>query len=81
MSGAPCRGSNVRRSVTRVRRETCARAGAASIAALPELGRLNRREIPALVGVARVACMRKRLTVLNPMVRTDKPWDNSLHRT
>jgi transposase len=24
--------------------------------------------------------MRKLLTVLNAMVRTNKPWDNSLHR-
>jgi transposase len=30
--------------------------------------------------VALVACMRKLLTVLNAMVRTNKPWDNSLHR-
>jgi transposase len=26
-----------------------------------------------------VACMRKLLTTLNAMVRTNKPWDNSLH--
>lgn len=108
------------------------------IAELPELGRLNRRQISALVGVAPmandsgssrgrrrvqggrfevrrvlymaaltasrrnpviqafyqrltdagklpkvalVACMRKLLTSLNAMVRTNKPWDNSLHRT
>jgi transposase len=25
--------------------------------------------------------MRKLLTALNAMVRTNKPWDNSLHRT
>jgi transposase len=113
-------------------------ASATLIAELPELGRLNRREIAALVGVAPmahdsgssrgrrrvqggrfeirrvlymatltaarrnpairsfyqrliaagklpkvalVACMRKLLTVLNAMVRTNKPWDNSLHRT
>ena len=29
--------------------------------------------------VALVACMRKLLTTLNAMVRTNKPWDNSLH--
>jgi hypothetical protein len=29
--------------------------------------------------VALVACMRKLLTTLNAMVRTSKPWDNSLH--
>jgi transposase len=108
------------------------------IAELPELGRLNRREIAALVGVAPiandsgtsrgrrrlqggrfeirrvlymatltaarrnpvikafyqrlitagklpkvalVACMRKLLTTLNAMVRSNKPWDNSLHGT
>ena len=108
------------------------------IAELPELGRLNRREIAALVGVAPianesgtsrgrrrvhggrfeirrvlymatltaarrnpvikafyqrlidagklpkvalVACMRKLLTTLNAMVRTNKPWDNSLYGT
>ena len=113
-------------------------ASATLIAELPELGRLNRREIAALVGVAPmandsgssrgrrrvqggrfeirrvlymatltattrnpaiksfyqrliaagklpkvalVACMRKLLTSLNAMVRTNKPWDNSLHRT
>ena len=111
-------------------------ASATLIAELPELGRLNRREIAALVGVAPmandsgntkgrrrvqggrfeirrvlymatltaarhnpaiktfydrllaagklpkvalVACMRKLLTMLNAMVRTNKPWDNSLH--
>lgn len=103
---------------------------------MPELGRLNRREIAALVGiapmandsgsskgrrriqggrfdvrrvlymaaltairynpaikafyerlktagklpkVALVACMRKLLTTLNAMVRTNQPWNNSLH--
>jgi transposase len=30
--------------------------------------------------VALVACMRKLLTTLNAMVRTNKTWDNSLHR-
>lgn len=30
--------------------------------------------------VALVACMRKLLTMLNAMVRTNKPWNNSLHR-
>ena len=112
-------------------------ASATLIAELPELGRLNRREIAALVGVAPmandsgssrgrrrvqggrfeirrvlymatltaarrnpairsfyqrliaagklpkvalVACMRKLLTVINAMVRTNKPWDNSLHQ-
>lgn len=30
--------------------------------------------------VALVACMRKLLTILNAMVRTNKPWGNSLHR-
>jgi transposase len=111
-------------------------ASATLIAELPELGRLNRREIAALVGVAPmandsgntkgrrrvqggrfeirrvlymatltaarhnpaiktfyerllaagklpkvalVACMRKLLTTLNAMVRTNKPWDRSLH--
>jgi transposase len=111
-------------------------ASATLIAELPELGRLNRREISALVGVAPmandsgntkgrrrvqggrfeirrvlymatltaarhnpsiksfydrllaagklpkvalVACMRKLLTTLNAMVKTNKPWDNSLH--
>jgi transposase len=112
-------------------------ASATLIAQLPELGRLNRRAIAALVGiapmandsgstkgrrriqggrfeirrvlymaaltasrrnpiiktfyarliaagklpkVALVACMRKLLTTLNAMVRTNKPWDSSLHR-
>jgi len=111
-------------------------ASATLIAELPELGRLNRRQIAALVGVAPianesgtargrrrvqggrfeirrvlymatltatrrnpviktfyqrlivagklpkvalVACMRKLLTVLNAMVRTNKPWENLLH--
>jgi len=111
-------------------------ASATIIAELPELGRLNRREIAALVGVAPmandsgtsrgrrhvgggrfeirrvlymatlsaarhnpsinafyvrllaagkfpkvalVACMRKLLTILNAMVRYNKPWDQSLH--
>lgn len=111
-------------------------ASATLLATLPELGRLNRREIAALVGVAPmandsgttrgrrrvqggrfeirrvlymatltaaqhnpairvfyqrlvdagklpkvalVACMRKLLTTLNAMVRTNKPWDNSFH--
>lgn len=106
------------------------------IAELPELGKLNRREIAALVGVAPmandsgntkgrrrvqggrfeirrvlymatltaarhnpaikifydrllaagklpkvalVACMRKLLTTLNAMVKTNKPWNKSLH--
>lgn len=106
------------------------------IASLPELGRLNRREISALVGVAPmandsgttrgrrrihggrfdvrnvlymailsartynpairahyerlraagklpkvalVACMRKLLTILNAMVRTNTPWMNPVH--
>lgn len=31
--------------------------------------------------VALIACMRKLLTTLNAMVRTNKPWENSLHRT
>jgi transposase len=31
--------------------------------------------------VALVACMRKLLTILNAMVRTGKPWDESLHAT
>jgi transposase len=112
-------------------------ASATLIAELPELGRLNRREIAALVGVAPVAndsgssrgrrriqggrfeirrvlymatlsattrnplirsfyqrliaagklpkvalvaCMRKLLTILNAMVRTNTPWNNALHR-
>lgn len=111
-------------------------ASATMIAELPELGRLNRREIAALVGVAPmthdsgtsrgrrrvqggrfeirrvlymaaltaarhnpcikvfyerllaagklpkvalVACMRKLLTMLNAMVKHNKPWDKSLH--
>ena len=111
-------------------------ASATLIADLPELGRLNRREVAALVGVAPmandsgttrgrrrvqggrfeirrvlymaalvaahhnpaiqafykrlrdagklpkvalVACMRKLLTMLNAMVKTNKPWDGSLH--
>lgn len=111
-------------------------ASATLIAELPELGKLNRREIAALVGVAPmandsgtsrgrrrvqggrfeirrvlymaaltaarynpaikafynrlktagklpkvalVACMRKLLTMLNAMVRTNKPWNSSLH--
>ena len=111
-------------------------ASATPIAELPELGKLNRREIAALVGVAPmandsgnskgrrrvqggrfeirrvlymatltasrynpaikifydrllaagklpkvalVACMRKLLTTLNAMVKTNKPWDKSLH--
>lgn len=111
-------------------------ASATLIAELPELGKLNRREIAALVGVAPmandsgnskgrrrvqggrfeirrvlymatltaarhnpaikafydrlkaagklpkvalVACMRKLLTTLNAMVKTNKPWDESLH--
>jgi transposase len=111
-------------------------ASATLIAELPELGRLNRRQIAALVGVAPiandsgtsrgrrriqggrfeirrvlymaaltasrrnpaikpfyerliaigkqpkvalVACMRKLLTTLNAMVRTNTPWDYSLH--
>ena len=29
--------------------------------------------------VALVACMRKLLTTLNAMVKTNKPWDKSLH--
>lgn len=106
------------------------------IADVPELGKLSRREISALIGVAPfnrdsgqmrgkrtifggraqvrrslymaalvairfnpvirnfydrlvlagkpkkialVACMRKLLTILNAMVRTGKPWDDSLH--
>jgi len=109
---------------------------ASLIAEVPELGRLSRREISALIGVAPlnrdsgqmrgkraifggrpqvrrglymaalaairfnaaikpfyqrlvaagkpkkvaiVACMRKLLTILNAMVRTGKPWDESLH--
>ena len=111
-------------------------ASATLIAQLPELGRLNRREIAALVGVAPianesgtsrgrrrvqggrfeirrvlymatltaarrnpvikafyqrliaagklpkvalVACMRKLLSVLNAMVKSNKPWENLLH--
>jgi transposase len=113
-------------------------ASATLIAELPELGRLNRREIAALVGVAPmandsgnargrryvqggrfeirrvlymatltaarhnpaikafydrlkaagklpkvalVACMRKLLTTLNAMVKTNTPWDKSFHGT
>jgi transposase len=29
--------------------------------------------------VALVACMRKLLTILNAMVKTGKPWNQSLH--
>ena len=29
--------------------------------------------------VALVACMRKLVTMLNAMVKTNKPWDTSLH--
>ncbi|MDN7797999.1 IS110 family transposase, partial [Burkholderia vietnamiensis] len=29
--------------------------------------------------VALVACMRKLLTMLNAMVKTNTPWDDSLH--
>ncbi len=29
--------------------------------------------------VAIVACMRKLLVILNAMVKTNKPWDESLH--
>lgn len=111
-------------------------ASATLIAELPELGKLNRREVAALVGVAPIAndsgnsrgrrrvqggrfeirrvlymatlsaarhnsairtfydrllaagklpkvaliaCMRKLLTILNAMVRTNQPWDKSLH--
>lgn len=113
-------------------------ASATLIAELPELGRLNRRQVAALVGVAPiandsgttrgrrhvqggrfevrrvlymvalvaarrnpviqtfyqrlidagklpkvalVACMRKLLTNLNAMVRTNQPWNSSLHHT
>lgn len=113
-------------------------ASATLIAELPELGRLNRREIAALVGVAPmandsgarygrrrvqggrfeirrvlymatlaatrynptikafyerllaagklpkvalVACMRKLLTTLNAMVRTNRPWSAGFHGT
>jgi transposase len=31
--------------------------------------------------VALVACMRKLLTTLNAMARSNMPWDNSLHGT
>lgn len=112
-------------------------SSACLIAQLPELGKLNRRQIAALVGVAPVACdsgsrqgrrrvqggrfeirrvlymatltatrynpaikafyqrlkaagklpkvalvacMRKLLTMLNAIVRTNTPWDDSLHR-
>ncbi|MGR6796454.1 IS110 family transposase [Sphaerotilus sulfidivorans] len=111
-------------------------ASATLIAELPELGKLNRREVAALVGVAPmandsgnskgrrrvvggrfemrrvlymatltaarhnpaikafydrlkaagklpkvalVACMRKLVTMLNAMVKTNTPWDTSLH--
>lgn len=113
-------------------------AGATLIAELPELGRLNRREIASLVGVAPfaddsgtrngrrrihggrfelrrtlymatlaatrhnavirgfyerliergklpkvalIACMRKLLSILNAMVRSGTPWDDSLHQS
>ena len=113
-------------------------ASATLLATLPELGRLTRREIAALVGVAPiandsgttrgrrrvqggrfetrrvlymatltaakhnpairafyqrlvaagklpkvalVACMRKLLTTLNAMVRSNNTWDSSLHQT
>lgn len=30
-------------------------------------------------GLMAMACMRKLLTILNVMVRTNQPWNNSLH--
>lgn len=39
------------------------------------------RERGKLAKVALVACMRKLLTMLNAMVKTNKPWDKSLHGT
>jgi len=58
------------------------------VALLPELGRLNRKQIAALVGVAHerllqrgkppvvaiVAAMRKLITVLNAMIRRRSGW-------
>jgi transposase len=38
------------------------------------------RAMGKLPKVALVACMRKLLTILNAMARTQKPWDQSLHR-
>jgi hypothetical protein len=53
----------------------------------PEPGRAGRSDPPAfydrliaagkLPKVALVACMRKLLTTLNAMVRTNQPWNNS----
>ena len=39
--------------------------------------RLRAAGKPAKVAI--VACMRKLLTTLNAMVKTNKPWDKSLH--
>lgn len=38
------------------------------------------RAMGKLPKVALVACMRKLLTILNAMAKTQKPWDQSLHR-
>ena len=140
---APCRWSPTSRNTLPNSTSCCQSASgigpvasATILAELPELGRLNRREIATLVGVAPmaddsgtcrgrrrvqggrfeirrvlymatlsaarhnpsikafydrllaagkfpkvalVACMRKLLTVLNAMVRHNKPWDQSRH--
>lgn len=46
------------------------------LADVPELGRLNRRQIAAgkPKKVALTACMRKVLTILNAMIRTNTTW-------
>ena len=59
------------------------------LAELPELGKLNRGEIAKLVGVAPinrdsgkeskvaiVACMRKFITILNLLIKTDQLWED-----
>ena len=47
----------------------------------PDIRALYQRLVGAgkLPKVALVACMRKLLTTLNAMVRSNKPWDRSLH--
>jgi transposase len=42
------------------------------LAEMPELGRLDRRQIAALTGVA--PFMRKLVTILNAILRDKKPW-------
>ena len=49
----------------------------------PVIQRFYQRLLGAgkLKKVALVACMRKLLTILNAMVKSNKPWDDSLHLT